>query len=88
VFSNVRRCFRGLILRCNPEICPEVLRRSTKFRGMADPRQRFKYDPAVWESNAYNYWIFGFGPSSNILKRLENNVSETGSGPVIEVSSF
>jgi hypothetical protein len=33
--------------------------------------------------NTQNYWIFGFCPSSGILKTREHNVSETGSVSVL-----
>jgi hypothetical protein len=38
--------------------------------------------------NTKNYWVFGLTPLSGILGTRKRNVSETRSGPVIEVSSF
>jgi hypothetical protein len=31
--------------------------------------------------NTQNYWIFGFYPSTGILKNRKHNVSETGTVP-------
>jgi hypothetical protein len=38
--------------------------------------------------NTQNYWVFGLFPPSGILEARKRDVSETGSGPVIEVSYF
>jgi hypothetical protein len=43
----------------------------------------FSHDFCEHLFSSQNYWVFGFGPSSSILKIRELSVSETGSASVL-----